>query len=411
MASISPGRSDGPACGPAAAAAEGSGAAPRIALAFPAGGVSHWQEVQRGVVDEAIRRGWRLAYDPDAAGTGLLARYLRWPCEGLIAALSTAAEMRMARDAGMPVVNISDVVSRHEVPLVTFDNEAIGRLAAGHLLRQGYVRFAFYGLDGVGYSQKRQRGFCEELQRHGHACEVLESPHWFGRAAVDDEGVSLASNHDLVLDRWLIRLADGTGLFAVSDTRALLVMAACRRLSIDVPRRLGVLGVGNFRDLCESSQPPLSSIRHDGHGVGVEACRMLAALMAGGPPAGDEPSRLVAPLDVAVRASTGKKRAESPIVPLAMTYIRDHIEDRFDIDDLVRTLKISRRKLERAFRQAFDESPHARLIRMRVEASAAAMASRPGLTLAEAVRAGGFRDARHLRRAWKHFGLPPFTLK
>ena len=383
-------------------------AAPRVALAFNAAGVSHWQEVQRGITAQAALLGWRLVFDPDASGSGLLARYLRWPCDGLIAAISTPVEMRLAREAHVPVVNISDVVDRHDVPLVTFDNEAIGQLAAEHLLGQGYARFAFYGLDSLGYSRKRQRGFVETLRLQGFDCDSLESPHWVGRTAGDDEGISLASNHDIILERWLSRFGDSTGLFAVSDARAAMVISACSRLGIDVPGRLGVLGVGNFRDLCDLAEPPLSSVRHNGHEVGAEACRLLAAMMAGEEPAADGRTRMVAPIDVAARASTGSGRAESAVVPRALTFIRDHIAERFDIDDLVRHLHISRRKLERAFRQSFGEPPHARLLRMRAEAAAAALEARPDLPLSEAARAAGFRDARHLRRTLKQLGMKPF---
>ena len=187
-----------------------------------------------------------------------------------------------------------------------------------------------------------------------------------------------------------------------------MVISACSRLGIDVPGRLGVLGVGNFRDLCDLAEPPLSSVRHNGHEVGAEACRLLAAMMAGEEPAADGRTRMVAPIDVAARASTGSGRAESAVVPRALTFIRDHIAERFDIDDLVRHLHISRRKLERAFRQSFGEPPHARLLRMRAEAAAAALEARPDLPLSEAARAAGFRDARHLRRTLKQLGMKPF---
>jgi len=80
------------------------------------------------------------------------------------------------------------------------------------------------------------------------------------RTTADDEGISLASNHDIILERWLSRLDDSTGLFAVSDARAAMVISACSRLGIDVPGRLGVLGVGNFRDLCDSISTTSSAI-------------------------------------------------------------------------------------------------------------------------------------------------------
>jgi len=68
-------------------------------------------------------------------------------------------------------------------------------------------------------------------------------------------------------------------------------------------------------------------------------------------------------------------------------------------------LRVSRRKLERAFQSVFGESPHARILRVRAEAAVAARTAAPNRSLAAIARATGFTDVRHLRRTLAQFSL------
>ena len=213
---------------------------PRVALAFDAYGSVHWLDVARGATAAAERIGWHVAACPDGPPP-TLARLLAAGCDGVIAAVTTVAEARAARAAGVPIVNVSAAVDAVGLPQATFDNAAIGSVAADHLLAQGYTHFAFYGLQAVGFSTRRREGFAAALRGHGLGCEVLEVGT--GPATVADSAA---------LDRWLLDLAPGTGILAVGDPRARVLLDVCRRLAIDVPERIGILGVGDFRDLGDS---------------------------------------------------------------------------------------------------------------------------------------------------------------
>jgi LacI family transcriptional regulator len=368
---------------------------PRVALAFDAYGSVHWLDVARGATAAAERFGWHIAACPDGPPP-TLGRLLAAGCDAVIAAVTTVAEARAARAAGVPIVNVSAAVDADGLPQATFDNAAIGSVAAHHLLAQGYTHFAFYGLDAVGFSARRREGFAAALRGHGLGCEVLEVGT--GPATVADSAA---------LDRWLLDLAPGTGILATSDPLARLLLDACHRLSIDVPGRLGILGVGDFPALCEVGGLPLSSVRRIGYAVGVAAVEMLARLLAG---ASAPAPILVPPGDVAARESTAREAAagggaDEAVAIRAVTLVQDELNGRHNVDSLARRLRVSRRKLERAFQSVFGESPHVRVLRIRAEAAVAARAAAPNRSLAAIARATGFTDARHLRRTLAQFSL------
>lgn len=371
-----------------------------VAVAVGGGPSSaHWHDVERGIAAAAVARGWRLVGDLEGNARSRLDRLRNLDCDGLIAEITTPAEARAAERLGVPAVNVSEVMAATSLPLVTFDNPAIGRLAADHLLHEGYVHFAFYGMRDVVYAAKRERAFAEAVTAAGFECTVLEAPSMFHPRGTPP------ANLDLDLDRWLLSLPPRTGILAASDTRAAVLLDSCRRLGIDVPGRLGVLGVGDCRDLCTAAPPPLSSIRRDGGTLGERAVTVLAGMIDGDPRAAADCPILVPPEGVSTRSSTACGDADAPLAARAVTLVRDHIREDWTVDQLARRLQVSRRKLERAFHDAFGEGPRGRIMRVRAEAALAARDGNRQRPLAAIAREHGFTDARHLRRILDRLGI------
>ena len=368
----------------------------RIALAVGGAGSSHWHDVERGFAAAAAGRGWRVLGEPEGRAGSRLARLRSLDCDGLVAELATPAEMRAALELGVPVVNVSEVMSESAVPQVTFDNAAIGRLAAEHLLTQGFLRFACYGLEWAADARNRRRAFAEVVEESGFSCSVLEAEASSSRPS---------EPHDLAIERWLSALPPHTGVFAVSDARAVVLLDACRRLGIDVPGRLGILGVGDCRDLCEASDPALSSIRRNGAEVGAAAARVLEELIQGRRRDTKSGPVVVSPAGVAARESTAVGSDDAALVARAVTFTRDHVGERFGVEMLARKLRVSRRTLERAFHGVFGETPHVHILRIRAEAALASHSRHPDRSLTAVSRDAGFADARHLRRVMKHLRL------
>jgi len=59
--------------------------------------------------------------------------------------------------AGLPVVDVSNWDPSRQVPAITSDDEAVGMMAADHLLGLGHHNFAYAGLKQGVYSQRLRR--------------------------------------------------------------------------------------------------------------------------------------------------------------------------------------------------------------------------------------------------------------
>ena len=101
-------------------------------------------------------------------------RLSAWKGHGVIAHVGTPQKAQAIRNLKIPVVNISSALKRSAAPRVTTDQEAIGELAARHLLERGFTRFAFLGATGLWFSKLRQQGFERCVAAAGHRCDSLE---------------------------------------------------------------------------------------------------------------------------------------------------------------------------------------------------------------------------------------------
>jgi LacI family transcriptional regulator len=373
------------------------GREPVIGLSLDSYASLHWADVAGGATAAAAARCWRVIADPDdppapQAG-GVAAAF-----DGLIAAITTPAELRAARACHVSLVNVAEVFAETGLPTATFDNQAIGRLAAEHLVDAGYTGFAFCGLEGVAFSERRREGFTAALIGHGLDCTAFLAPS-------DRRGGGDAVSRATALDHWLLSLPEGTGILAVTDARGRILLDACRRLGINVPGRLGVLGVGDFPTVGGSAQPSLSSVQRGGAAVGAAAVALLARLLDGKRLPAAERRVVVAPTGVSFRESTARLGLDEALALRAVTLVKDRIAEPCDVAALARRLQVSRRKLERAFQATYGESPRARVLRLHAEAALAARRERPDRPLAAIARSAGFSDARQLRRALDSLGL------
>ncbi len=129
----------------------------QIALAFPVAAGYHHDIVQ-GIVQFAQEHGsWTFLTAPETYDMSVLG-LKGWPGDGVIADIFTRQQARAARRLGIPVVNLSGALADAQLPCVTNDQRATGRLAAEHLLACEIRQFAYYGVEGVWYSRQAPRG-------------------------------------------------------------------------------------------------------------------------------------------------------------------------------------------------------------------------------------------------------------
>lgn len=279
---------------------------------------------------------------------------------GVIAQVTRPEHIAFYQRTGLPVINIS---SRRPAPFpsVTIDQNAVGRMAAEHLLNQGLRHFAFVEMrEGADVWQTRFEGFRDRIERAGHACHSLST-----------ERVHKSGQFMERLGRWLRRMPKPCGLMAFNDAYAAHLVSICRLHGIEVPEEAAVIGVDNDSLVCEQSAPPLSSVQLPLERVGFEAAGMLDQVMDGQPP---PPSVLLQPIGVVTRRSTDMLALEDRRLIRILRFIREHACEGIRVEDAVAVAPVTRRWVERHFRAALGRSPAEEIRRVRIEHAEACLA-------------------------------------
>lgn len=315
--------------------------------------------------------------------------------DAFISLAAAPQTLRELRRGGAAVVNVSSRDPRltHEFPSVVPDNIAAGRLAAEHLMLQGYRTFASFNVGQFSYASERVAGFCRALAEAELAVEEIETA-----------GIASADRPSL-LQTWLGRREEPVGILAVDDSRAGEIIEACHACHRAIPNQVGVIGVNNDEMLCETADPPLSSVDLNARRIGQEAIDLVLALLRG-EPAPQQPI-IVPPSGIAMRGSTRAVVARDPTVHAAIELMLSHMSAPFTIESLADEIGVSKRKLERTFVDALGCSPaeHYRALRL---SRVAELLRETDMPLQQVAQKTGFASYQHFCNLFKRrYGVRP----
>ena len=197
---------------------------------------------------------------------------------GVVAVMCGLTESQRAQlhRERIPIVAVdTDSATTASMPTVGSNNWNGGLMAARHLVELGHRRMGVIcGPQDALCSQARLAGFRlghdeaglqldQELVRYGNF--YLEAGYTHGLALLD-------------------RADRPTAIFAGSDMQAMGVLRAARRLGIDVPGQLSLIGYDNL-PLSAWTDPPLTTVNQPLRGMAGTATRMLLDLASGIEPA------------------------------------------------------------------------------------------------------------------------------
>jgi LacI family transcriptional regulator len=352
-----------------------------------------------GVVHYGREHGnWNVFVDLDGDLAGFR-RIPAWKGDGVIAHVGTLERARTIVNLRLPVVNISSAIERLPIPRVTTDQEAIGKVAADHLLERGCTRFAFVGVKGLWYSQLRRQGFEDRLTAAGFTCDVLD---------IEQESQSMLfwGRGTEPITHWLKSLRPPVGIMAAFDYLGATVVQICNAIGLRVPYDAAVVGTDNYLTVCESTEVPLSSVSRDWFQQGYAAAALLDRLMRGRKP--PKHDTLIPPGAVVQRRSTDVLVTDCPELAPGIRYIQEHLSEPFGTKALVRELGMSRRWLYKQFEKSLNCTPYEYIMRLRLDRAKQLLSCPEAVPLKDVARACGFSSERHLRAAMTRFmGLAP----
>lgn len=336
---------------------------------------SFFREMWRGIVRYSYENN-RWAIFPGET-TGLSEAELS-EYDGTIAMFQDEEEAARVRRCQKAIVNVSN--RGLDIPSVLNDDLEIGRQAAEHLINKGYRSFAFVGDNWTLISQQRGEGFKETLEANDKACTML------------------VNKSDQELRDWLRTTEISTAVLCTDDNTSFRLMRNCWMVDIPVPQHLAILGVNNDETYCLSSSIGLSSVMLASEKIGFLAANLMDDLLNN--KASEDTLIRVPPLSVISRISTDMQSIQDALVRKALWYIQENVHRSIRVNDLLDHLNVSRRTLERRFKEKLGHSPHFAINRARVEV-AKKLLEATDMKMEEITEHCGFSEARILYRNFR----------
>ena len=303
---------------------------------------------------------WSLFVETRATGVLDAAWLNRWRGDGILGLILSQTSARRLRQRWIPTVETYAHAEGLSLPTVVTDHEAIGRLAAEHLLERHFEHFAYCGYEDEPWSDRRGRGFAEVVQSRSFECQRYLYPRRHRRLAAWE----LAQRR---MAQWIKRLPTPMGILACSDRHAQRVLDACQRVGVSVPEQAAVVGVDNDEEFCGLSNPPLSSVQDDPRRVGFQAAELLDRLMADSRSSAPTKPILVPPLEVVTQRSSDITAISDPVIARAIRFIREHACEGIAIEDVHKAVSLSRSALYQRFKRVLNCTPHEQILRMKLD--------------------------------------------
>ena len=355
------------------------------------GSMPFHREVILGIAEVARDRGgWDLVRSREAHLSLMLSER---QFSGIVAHVGTADFARKLRKLELPVVNISRRLERTGVPTVVTDNVELGRVAAGYFLKKGFRAFSYLEAPHCAFSRERGDGFHAALRQAGYQAYPLSKTALYAPGATAARDRSRAAWLD-----WLAEQPKPVAVFAASDEFAARMNDFCRREGIAVPEEVAILGCDNDEVSCLVNHPPRSSVELGAYGLGWRAAEVLDGLMKGRKaPAGIV---RVPPGEVVSRQSTDILAVRDPVMREVLDYMRAHVDEPLQVEDLCRAAGLSRRPLEIRFQKYLNRTPLEMIHETRLEQARRLLVTTP-LQVAEIARRCGYRNGEVFSKAFR----------
>lgn len=331
-----------------------------------------------------------------------LSQLHKWGADGLIATnINNKNQFDRIIAMDIPSVILGGYEPNSSIPIwhrVRSDSDAIGTLAAEHLLGCGLRNFAYCGFNKLTWSEERGEGFAKRIKKAGFETSFyqpsLRKTSW--------KGLLYELN---IIANWLKSQPRPLGLFACNDDRAQNVLEACKIVNLKVPEEIAVIGVDDDRLVCEVSEPELSSIQLNNERAGYEASELLSKLMKGKKLPHQE--IIVEPTNIVIRKSTDQLATKDADVICAVRFIREHAMEVIQVNDVVEQVAMSRRSLERSFRRILNHSVFEEIKRVHVE-QFSRMLLDTNMTISQIATCLGHPDSQNISRYFREAkGISP----
>ena len=270
---------------------------------------------------------------------------------------------------------------------INVDDDAIGRMAAEHLVSRGKLRTLAYvpSTQSQRWSDIRCLSIEKEAKRRGIAFCIFHGT-------------------DETLSKWILSLPLPCGILASNHRRAVNVIEAIHTTRLKIPQQIIVAGVDNDEIFCNYASPTITCVDLDFEKEGFIAAAELDTLMKT-KNARNMKSMMLPPHAIIERESTAYIAPATHIVERALDFIKKNAVNGIKVKDVVREVRVSRRLADLRFRQLQGETINKCIKRHQLE-RVARLLKGTKLPICEITKLCGFSSDKYLKRLFlKQFGV------
>lgn len=275
-----------------------------------------------------------------------------WNGDGIIARVATPELAHEVSKSGLPIINISDFdVDGFSAPSIRTDDRAGSALALQHFKEKGIQQFAFVGPsanpNSVSYSRIIE-------------AETAKSKLPFFKFMLDES----ENNYRDKFIEWLLELPKPTGILVWGNYFARETISFCIDAEISIPEKIAILCADHNELLSNSCAPSLSGMVTPAKQIGYQAAETLHTILLGQPK--QNTTTYIAPSKLIEQKSTDRQTVNDAELLAAAKYIEENALSPITMEDILSSVPISRRSLERRFTKAFGRSPNQEVKRIRI---------------------------------------------
>lgn len=306
-------------------------------------------------------------------------------CNGIIGRI-TPSLREYCLSKQIPVINIWNNSPVEDVPKVSID------------LAKAGVHASKYFVD---------RGFSEILmlseKNYHRACDLKTSMEDYLKDQIDSYSISFPKNDNDVLEfnEFAINLLRvhkmPMAIFSLSPFLARYLSSWCNSNGVYIPEEITILSMFYNSFVCDTLKPRISYVDHDFKIIGEKAAECLHRILKG------EKIPLVTKVDagkIVDQDSHLDQIYDSPQISEAIKFIRDNCQYQIQIEDIARFLGMSRRSIERKFKNCTGITLLDQIYLCRLKKAQRLLIEKK-LSLGEIAIQSGFSGSYHMNKIFK----------
>ena len=296
------------------------------------------------------------AYKKELGLKGVIKWAKKWGADVVIGQFEESDNVALFRRNGIVALAQDYKVKFNTIPNITGDYLETGRMAANLYLHKGFRNFAFFGYKEVCWSDERCVGFRKRIEEAG----LGDHFYLYDKQEIDNLWYYQAEE----LEKWLLALPKPVAVMACDDNQGNALIEACNSAGVKIPSDLSVIGVDNDEIICNLSDPTLSSISVDIEQGGFETAQMAVKMIKD--PFYKGSDIMLHPIRIVHRVSTSAYATSDKEVLKALQFIRQNLDKKITVSDVLEQVPLSRRLLEVRFKKVIGQSIYQYISQQRI---------------------------------------------